>query len=161
MGSVWWISCTWEQYIELHICPVLRRDTFLFHMFMQLRDPRKPNSGVCLRRQIGIVLCVCVNAPSPSACVCLGVGGISPHQTCSYPTKAKRHKHRIFIHRKPTGWKCSSGGARQRCLTWASWGRGDAGLRDALGTGTSAWCILNVARWKRKKKPTLSQSSWE
>lgn len=77
MGPVWWISCTWEQYIELHVCPVLMRDTFLFHMFMQLRDPKKPNSGVCLWRQIGIVLCVCVNAPSPSIlpslCVCVRV----------------------------------------------------------------------------------------
>lgn len=65
---------------------------------------------------------MCVNAPSPSAlpslcvclCVCVYGGGITPHQTRSYPTEAKQHKHRIFIHRKPTGWKCSfAGGAQQ------------------------------------------------
>lgn len=115
MGPVWWISCTWEQYIELHVCPALRRDTFLFHMFVQLRDPRKPNSGVCLRRQIGIVLCACKCLPPPCLpqplCVCVCVhGGTIPRQTHSHPSQAKEHKHKIFICPKPTGWKCSFGG---------------------------------------------------
>lgn len=130
MGPVWWISCTWEQYIELHVCPALRRDTFLFHMFVQLRDPRKPNSGVCLRRQIGIVLCACKCLPPPCLpqplCVCMG--GPFPAEHTRIPLKPKSTNTRYLFAQNPQGGNAAL--VESRCpLGWED----AAGTKPQLG----------------------------
>lgn len=184
MGPVWWISCTWEQYIELHVCPALRRDTFLFHMFVQLRDPRKPNSGVCLRRQIGIVLCACKCLPPPCLpqplCVCVCAwGDHSPPNTFASLSSQRAQTQDIYspqTHRleMQLWWSLSAPWAGRMLLGQSL---SLAGLLGTTMVGSVGQRMLlssvphpslpenpreqDLPQWKREKQPILYESTWE
>jgi len=72
-------------------------------MFMRLHDPRKPSSGVCLWRQIGIVSCVCVNTSLPLCspdCVCVYVCVCV--RVCMHVHRALLPTEHILMPPKPT-----------------------------------------------------------